>query len=74
MKTDTKERLIRIIESDKGEMNEKCAQAANREFMRIAEEFFETEGEGDLRVEAGKRDLCVTFTVHAKRVKNFTTL
>lgn len=74
MKNDAKERLLHLIETDKGEMNEKSAKAAYEELMRIAGEFFETEGEGRLTVESGKRDLLVTFIVRAKRVKNFTAL
>lgn len=74
MKSDTQERLRKMMEADRGEMNEKSAAAAQKEFMHIAEEFFETDGEGKLTVESGKRDMLVTFSVRAKRVKNFTTL
>ena len=73
MKTET-QRLLKLIEADRGEIKPDCSAAAREEFMRIAEEFFETDGEGVLNVERGKRDLRVTFTVKAKRVKNFTAL
>ena len=73
MKTQS-QRLADLIEADRGEIGLNCSESAKEEFMRIAEEFFETDGEGHLIVERGKRDLRVTFYVRAKRVKNFKTL
>lgn len=69
-----RERLLKMIETDREEINAGSSDLALKELMRVAEEFFETDGNGRLTVEKTGRGLCVTFTVRAKRVKNFTSL
>lgn len=69
-----RDRLLKMIETDREEINEGSSALAQKEFLRVAEEFFETSGGSRLTVKKEGRELCVTFTVRAKRVKNLTSL
>lgn len=73
MRSDTtKQRLNNIIHADKEEMNDVTREAAIGEFARVAREYFETEGDVELKVKRGKNDSEVTVNFRAVRVKNFS--
>lgn len=70
----TKSRLARMIAEDKGEMNSETEQAALRDFRRVADEYFETEGKLRITVKKEGGSLVTTVTFRAVRVKNFSML
>ena len=70
----SKQRLIRVLDGDKEEMNEASRLAALRDLERVAGEYFETEGRAELTVERDKNGIAVCFRFRACRVKNFTSL
>ena len=69
----TRERLNKILNEDREDLNEPTRAAAHLAFMRVAREFFDTENV-EMNVTRGKSgtEVCVQFT--ASRVKNFTVL
>ncbi len=67
-------RLERILEGDKEEMNEGSRRAALRDFQRLASEYFDLEDEPILKTERTAKGLEVSFTFRATRVKNFTLI
>ena len=69
-----KVRLARMLAEDKEDMNVETKESAVRDFKRIANEYFETDGVPRLSMERDKNGTKVTFTFHAVRVKNFTVL
>ncbi len=71
---DERARLARLLEQDKAELNETSRAAALRDFRRVAEEYFETDGGFLLTMQEGKRGKEVVFTFRVVRVKNFRTL
>lgn len=74
MRNDPKERLVEMLDRDKAEMNEASKAAAIADFMHVAGEYFETEGEPRFAVERVKGGYRVSLTFQAVRVKNFSTL
>ena len=74
MKNNPKDRLVEMLDKDKAEMNEASKAAAVADFMRVAGEYFETEGEPRFTVERTKGGYQVNLTFRAVRVKNFSTL
>lgn len=69
-----KNRINRILNCDKEEMNEETRAAAVADFSRIAGEYFETDGEILFSVQKEKNELSVCVRFNAVRVKNFTVL
>ncbi len=69
-----RERIKKILEADKAEITEASRAAAVRDFKRVAEEYFETDGGFLLTVREGKRGKEAVFTFRIVRAKNFTTL
>lgn len=67
-------RLKNLLEQDKAELNEASHAAALRDFKRVAEEYFETNGGFLLTMREGKRGKEAVFTFRFVRAKNFTTL
>ncbi len=67
-------RLERMLDSDKMLISEESRKAAIRDFRRVAEEYFETNGGFLLTTREGKRGTEVVFTFRIHRVKNFTSL
>ncbi|MCI8344064.1 MAG: hypothetical protein HFE25_06440 [Clostridia bacterium] len=67
-------RLNAILEADKEEMNEESKRAALRDFQRIAQEYFDLDGELSLKTERVKQGMQVSLTFRAVRIKNFTAL
>ncbi len=74
MRDDPKERVKRLLASDKEEMNEASRAAALRDFAHVAAEYFEVEGPPSMQIKTGRRGAEVTFSFRAVRVKNFTVL
>ncbi len=70
----SRERVLKMLESDKEEMNEPSRAAALRDFAHVAAEYFELDGAPVMQIRRGKRGNEVTFTFRAVRVKNFTVL
>ena len=69
----TKQRLDKILNEDREEMNEATRNAALFEFSRVAKEYFETE-KVDMNMKHGKYGTDVSVTFRASRVKNFTVI
>lgn len=67
-------RLDRILEADKEEMNEESKRAAMRDFMRVAVEYFDVDGEIALQTEQYGDKTRVTVGFYSLRVKNFSVL
>ena len=67
-------RLNAILEADQEEMNEESKRAALRDFQRIAQEYFDLDGELSLKTERVKQGMQVSLTFRAVRIKNFTAL
>ena len=67
-------RLNAILEADKEEMNEESKRAALRDFQRIAQEYFDLDGELSLKTERVKQGMQVSLTFRAVRIKNFNAL
>lgn len=74
MKNNPKDRLVEMLDKDKAEMNEASKAAAVADFMRVAGEYFEPEGEPRFTVERTKGGYQVSLTFRAVRVKNFSVL
>ncbi len=74
MKEDGLRRIERLLERDKEEMTSETKAAALREFCRVANEYFETEGDVTLAVSRERSGFSVSVTFRAGRVKNFTVL
>ena len=74
MKLGDRARLTRILEQDKEEMSEASHRAALKDFKRVAEEYFETDGGFQLTLQEGKRGKEVVFTFRMVRAKNFTII
>ena len=72
--TATNVRLTRMLAEDKEEMNAETQTAAVRDFQRVADEYFETDGKAKLEMKKDKEGAGVTLTFHVVRVKNFTML
>lgn len=70
----TKQRIDRILNADKEEMNQETRAAALADFLRVAQEYFETDGIPAFQVHKTKNGLDVSLNFHAVRVKNFTLL
>ncbi len=67
-------RLHNILEADKEELNGASKQAAIAHFKRVADEYFEIDGELGLDMIRGKNGSEVTVKFRIHRVKNFTCL
>ncbi len=67
-------RLARMLEQDKEEMSDACRRAALRDFRRVAEEYFQTDGGFLLTLSQGKHGKEVSFTFRMIRPKNFTRI
>ena len=74
MREAERERIHRMLELDKEELNEASRAAALRDFSRVATEYFETDSPPVLKVTRDKKGFCVQLSFHAGRVKNFTVL
>lgn len=74
MRGEEKGRLQRLLSQDKAEINEASRQAAIRDFKRVAEEYFETDGGFLLTTREGKHGAEVVITFRILRVKNFTPI
>ena len=74
MKEQERVRINRMLELDKEELNSASRAAALRDFTRVSNEYFETEGSPSLQVVRDKRGFFVQLTFRATRVKNFTVL
>lgn len=68
------ERVHSMLAADKEEMNGASKAAALADFRRVAEEYFETDGELKLEIVREKRGAEVTLRIPVRRVKNFTRL
>lgn len=73
-KETTKQRINRLLNSDKEGMSEETKRAALADFTHVAEEYFEREGEIGFEVHRSKNHMDVNITFRAVRVKNFMTL
>ncbi len=71
---DMRQRLAEMLDKDKEEMNAPSKTAALADFARVANEYFETEGEPKFSVERVKGGYEVNLSFRAVRVKNFSTL
>lgn len=71
---DEKNRLDLLLKQDKAEMNAETHAAALKEFRRVAEEFFETDGGYVLTTRTNGKRTEVVLTFPIARVKNFTVL
>lgn len=71
---DTRQRLVKMLEGDKEEMNEATRTAAAADFAHVAQEYFETEGSPEFQVKRTKGGYEVAVSFRAVRVKNFSTL
>ena len=69
----TKQRLDKMLNVDREELNEPTRAAVILEFNRVAKEFFETQGIS-LNLKKLKSGTEVTVSFRAVRVKNFSTL
>lgn len=69
-----KQRIARLLEQDKEEMNDETRAAATRDMRRVAQEYFELDGGVTLTVGRDKTGFSVAFSFRASRVKNFTAL
>ncbi len=67
-------RLERILEQDKEEMSEPSRKAALRDFKRVAEEYFETDGGFSLTLRRDAKGKEVLFSFRMVRAKNFTVI
>ncbi len=67
-------RLERMLEADKGELTEECKRLARQDFLRVANEYFEVDGEVVLEEVHGQEGTDVYFRFRAVRVKNFTSI
>ena len=74
MKREAKERLCRMLEADKEELNEESRAAALCDFTRVAKEYFETDGDLSLQAVRVKGGTEVKISFRATRVKNFSAL
>ena len=74
MNEHSRQRLNRMLEADKEEMNEESKRAALRDFARVAAEYFEVDGDVSLRAEQTGHGTQVAVCFHALRVKNFSLL
>lgn len=74
MRIEDRQRITYLLEQDREELNTESRAAAERDFLRVAGEYFETEGKLSLAVAKEKRGFSVTVTFRAGRVKNFTPL
>lgn len=74
MKKEERDRIERMLEQDKEELNEPSRLAAVKDFTRVTDEYFEREGEPHLKLERDKRGFTVTLMFRARRVKNFSVL
>ena len=72
--TETKERLAGMLAENRDDMNAATKEAARKEFVRVATEYFETDGDLNLQIAHAGSGYKVTVTFRALRVKNFTTL
>ncbi len=70
----TKQRIERMLEQDKEDMNEASRGAALEGFLHVAEEYFDVEGQPSFSVKKGKGGYEVDLSFRATRVKNFTVL
>ena len=70
----SKQRISRMLELDKEELNAPSRAAAVKDFGRVALEYFETDAQPVLNVVRDKKGFSVQLTFHASRVKNFTVL
>lgn len=70
----TKSRLARMLAEDKEDMNPETEDAAIRDFQRVADEYFETEGKVRLSVKKEGGSIAVALSFRAVRVKNFSKL
>ena len=71
---DTRQRLVKMLEQDKEEINEATKAAAVRDFAHVAEEYFETDGTPEFQMKRIKGGYEVTVSFKSVRVKNFSTL
>lgn len=69
-----KNRISRILNCDKEEMNEETRAAAVAEFTRVAGEYFETDGDISFSLQKEKNGVSVNLSFRAVRIKNFTVL
>ena len=69
----TKQRLVRLLAEDKGAISAQTEAAARRDFLRVAREYFDTDGL-DLKVDCEKGEYRVNISFRSIRVKNFTIL
>ena len=69
----TRQRLVKMLEQDKEEMNEATRAAAVRDFAHVAEEYFETDGVPEFQMKRTKGGYEVTVSFRTVRVKNFST-
>lgn len=69
----TKNRLNRMINEEREELNEATRAAAVADFTRIAQEYFEA-GAVSMQLKKGKNGTDVTVSFRAARAKNFTSL
>ena len=67
-------RIARMLELDKEELNAPSRAAAQGDFARVANEYFEVDMQPILNIVRDKKGFSVQLTFHANRVKNFTTL
>lgn len=74
MKLSERDRLYRLLDGDKEEMNEESRRAATADLMRVASEYFECDGAPQLEIVREKKGYGVRFFFHAVRVKNFGSL
>ena len=71
---ESKLRLEQMLSRDKEEMNEASRQAALVDFMRVAGEYFDVDGNGVFSVKQVKGKYEVVLSFRAVRVKNFSIL
>lgn len=65
-------RIAAMLERDKEDLNAESRAQAERDFFRVAREYFEMEDGVHLVVERERTGFRVTLQFHAGRVKNFS--
>lgn len=74
MREEERQRIERLLEHGKEEMNGETREAALRDLTRVAAEYFELSSPPVLEIKREKKGFSVHFNLTASRVKNFTSV
>lgn len=65
------ERMDKMLSADKEVMNEECKALAERDFYKVAREYFDVKSAVGVEVKKTGAEYLVTVSFAADRVKNF---